>query len=85
MNKATCEREVLMQNLQVAAFAMHEAVLYLDTHPCDPVALTEYNQYKLQYQRACAQYVEKVGPITAQNAGGDRWNWIDCPWPWQLQ
>ena len=74
-----------MQNVQMASFAMIDANLYLDTHPCDTVALSAFNEYRSRYQWACEQYSEKCGPLTINTAGtGDKWDWVDGPWPWQL-
>ena len=33
------EKETLMKQLNEASFALDEAVLFLDTHPCDEEAL----------------------------------------------
>lgn len=86
MMKPGCEREALMQRVQSCGFAFDEAQLFLDTHPCDQVALAQAAEYERMYRKAVEIFTEKVGPLTAKAAAhceADRWNWIDCPWPWE--
>ena len=68
------------------AFALIDAGLYLDTYPQDREALAYYEQMKAAHEAAVAEYEQKYGPLTANSAsGGDRWTWIDGPWPWQTK
>lgn len=85
MMKTSCEREALMLRVQSYGFAVYEAVLYLDTHPCDPVALGEIEEFKRLYHMAVMEYTERYGPLTAQApcTGENSWAWINCPWPWE--
>ncbi len=64
----TCEQE--------RAFSAWEIRLYLDTHPCDEHALQLYHQ--LCEQCACCNYA------CAFVDGGNGWNWVDDPWPWEV-
>lgn len=86
MAKSSCDREAMLFKVQSYSFAVYEAILYLDTHPCDPVALAEIEEYKRLYHIAAAEYSERYGPLTAQSPcnQGNSWAWIDCPWPWEL-
>jgi spore coat protein JB len=57
--------------------------LYLNTHPCDREALSQYNQVAQEAEKARAQYERAYGKLYAQRACGcDRWTWPDDPWPW---
>ena len=30
------------------------------------------------------EYSNKYGPIKAEYSSREKWNWIDEPWPWQI-
>ena len=32
---------------------------------------------------AMTEYQNKYGPLFADMTVGDKWTWIDGPWPWQ--
>lgn len=83
-----------MSNMQAAdlqlaqsCFAVHEAVLYLDTHPNDQNALEYYRRKQQQLNQATENYQKVVGPMRAcmvdTNTGG--WRWVETPWPWELE
>lgn len=78
------EREVLLKRVQVCDFALNDAALFLDTHPTDKDALNFYQKHKEMRKAAAKEYTSKYGPITKSDYdGGDRWTWVDGPWPWQ--
>ncbi len=67
-NCATAEQE--------AAFVLWELRLYLNTHPDDARALAMFNYLMGQMGE---NYATAFLPdCTAA------WNWVDCPWPWEL-
>jgi spore coat protein JB len=78
------DKSTLLRNLGAIGFSMHDLHLYLDTHPYDMEALSLFNKYKQKYEILVAEYERSYGPLTAVNAAmGDRWQWIDDPWPWE--
>ena len=77
--------ENALQQIREAAFALHELVLYLDTHPGNRKALSLYKTYKKKHDDLCADFEKEHGPLTAFGVNGDRWTWTDYPWPWQNQ
>ena len=81
------QRKQAALQLAQACFAVHEAVLYLDTHPTDPNALDYYNKKKQQREAARTVYERTVGPITsdAVDTSSGSWAWVETPWPWQLK
>ncbi len=76
-------RESLMRRIQMYAFTAHECVLYLDCHPNNKQALAKHAQATKMMKEAVEQYENMYGPLTAKSAGGNDWNWIRGPWPWQ--
>lgn len=80
------EQTVLANRLKVCSFVLLETALFLDTHPTDQDALAYYKRYNELYTQAKNDYVSKYGPITHSDFdGGDRWTWVDGPWPWQQE
>ena len=80
------ERKEALNRLHRAGFAVDEAVLYLDTHPCDAAALAYYRQARDEQKRATAAYEAKIGPASAdwvEGCGG--WRWVEEPWPWERE
>ena len=59
-------------------FAAWELRLYLDTHPCDERALAAYRQL-------CVSAGGKCNYACAVPCEGNRWGWIDSPWPWEYE
>lgn len=73
----------LLRRVQELAFAMDEAELFLDTHPQNAAALDYFQRRRDEWERAVEAYEGTVGPLTSNAVQGDRWTWIDGPWPWQ--
>ena len=74
-----------MKQIQAYSFAVKEAVLYLDTHPEDRVALAYFDKYRKLLKEAKCTYEEHYGPITADATDTSRgWAWVLEPWPWEL-
>ena len=73
-----------LHEVNMAGFMMYEAVLYLDTHPCDAEAMEYYRMAKEKYEEAVASYNEHVGPLFMSDVTcGDTFAWVDEPWPWE--
>lgn len=73
-----------MKQIQTYAFAVTEAVLYLDTHPEDKAALSYFDKYRKLLRESTRQYEEHYGPITADGTDTSRgWAWVLEPWPWE--
>jgi spore coat protein JB len=74
----------LLIKIQKYSLALHELVLYLDTHPQCPMALALFEKYKMLKSDAENEYVNSFGPICAeQSSNSDHWDWIDGSWPWE--
>ena len=71
--------------LQQAKFTAQELALFLDTQPDSAEALAAYRNAVYRVDEAEAAYDANVGPLTACDAGGKTWDWIETPWPWQKE
>ena len=80
------DREAAMRRLQQADFALIDINLYLDTHPCCPNGLEYFRCMRIERDNALREYEENYGPITMDDADANcRWDWIDHPWPWEME
>lgn len=75
------------QQLAQSCFAVHEAVLYLDTHPDDQNALEYYRRKQQQLMQASENYQKVVGPLRActVDTSSGSWRWVETPWPWEIE
>ena len=76
-------REELMREIHALSFAMTEAQLFLDTHPECREALMYFKDLGGKLDVLMTEYQNKYGPLFADMTVGDKWTWVDGPWPWQ--
>ena len=80
-----CERRDHLKQLQAIDFAIQETVLYLDAYPNCRQALEFYHHLIAQRKHLMESYEKEHGPLTMYgNTGHTSWDWIDGPWPWEL-
>ncbi len=80
------EKEQAMQEIRRRHFAAIDAGMYLDGHPDDETALQYFRTMCRQKKQAEETYEKNFGPLRMSTAGGgNKWNWIDEPWPWEVK
>lgn len=81
------ERMMLRRRISAYAFAIWELEVFLDTHPDNQRAMETRKEYQQMLERLKAEYEKAYGPYILYSADvqGDRWTWIDDPWPWDPQ
>ena len=67
MNRQSNRKE-LLDHINQVSFAVDEAKLYLDTHPCDPEALAYFKEYSQKRNKALKEYARIYGPLTVDTA-----------------
>lgn len=78
------DREKLLAVINSVSFAINDINLYLDTHPDDCEALTQYEKYKTVRAQALREYTENFGPLMADDVKSTgTWAWTKTPWPWE--
>ena len=77
-------RENLFKRIQRLAFAKTETELFLDTHPDCRRALDYYHEIVDELLALRVEYANRFGAICAEDSVGERWSWVDNPWPWHL-
>ncbi|MBE7023734.1 MAG: spore coat protein CotJB [Ruminococcaceae bacterium] len=77
------ERRNLMKEIMAYSFAAHEWNLYLDTHPCDKMALEMFRRMADKCAELREKYTKEFGPIVAEDVNSTtEWTWVNDPWPW---
>lgn len=77
-------RNELLHQVDMAGFLLDDAVLFLDTHPCDPDAMKFYQEARARYHEAVETYTAEVGPLFMFDVPCDStFTWVDDPWPWE--
>ncbi|QQE77620.1 spore coat protein CotJB [Alicyclobacillus sp. SO9] len=76
----------ILHELQAVDFVVNDLVLYLDTHPEDQQALSQFNQFQRRKQTLAQQFEASFGILSGSGAHhtGQRWAWTESPWPWQV-
>ena len=73
-----------LQELMALGFAVHELGLYLDTHE-DKEAEEMFVKYNKLYSEGVAEYERRCGPLQMTASGTDGFDWINDPWPWDIE
>ncbi|NLX62688.1 MAG: spore coat protein CotJB [Tissierellia bacterium] len=78
------EQKKLLLEIMEYSFALVETNLYLDTHPNDERALKLHNSYSQRYHELLSIYEAKYGPLRYTQMSGCPWDYINGPWPWDI-
>lgn len=77
----------LLRRIQELEFIAIELNLYLDTHPNDARAITEYNRVHDELMKLGEQHDNSYGPLHGFGQSkniGRTWLWAEQPWPWEM-
>ncbi|WP_026487049.1 spore coat protein CotJB [Caldanaerobius polysaccharolyticus] len=77
----------MLKKIQELSFMAIELTLYLDTHPHDQNALAHYNIITQQLNALKQSYEQRHGPFIAYGFSPSAypWQYINEPWPWQIE
>lgn len=81
------EKATLRRKIWELDFALHELVLFLDTHPTSSKALELMREYRKLRNNTAITYESKYGSLDTTVADIEpnrKWEWIDGPWPWEI-
>lgn len=82
------EKMMIKRQIDALAFAIHEMVLFLDTHPHDRKAMELLREYRRRRSEAIKNYEAKFGDFietTEDVKPTNYWRWLDSPWPWEKE
>lgn len=77
------DREALKRKISMAQFAAFELHLFLNTHPDNQEALEKFRKYSEKTETLTKEFEANYGPLSSSSAEGNRWEWINDPWPWE--
>ena len=81
MSKSQLKRKIFELD-----FAIHELVLFMDTHPTNKRALDLIEDFKEKRRELIEIFEKNYGPfimIPRNTPKSDCWKWLESPWPWE--
>jgi spore coat protein JB len=87
MNKQISHQAKMLKEIMSYEFTAIDLNLYLDTHPQDMTALGEYNRVSQHLMKLKQAYMQQHGSLANFGCATSQypWQWIDEPWPWQIE
>ena len=76
------DREAKLFNVMQFSFAINDLNLYLDLHPDDTKVVRLFEELVKEEKQAKKEYMDSYGPLTLNKVKGDKFDWIESPWPW---
>ncbi len=92
------ERLQMLKEIDEISFVVNDLILYLDTHPQDANALSEFSKAAVKRKQLLQEYANQYEPLT-QNCicvetnnqsqtntkylGEKHFTWLDGPLPWE--
>lgn len=84
------EMKKLLYEIGKYDFILVELTQYLDTHPYDQEAIEKFKLYNRKKQQLSMEYIQKYGPLMAEDAGygkscndSNEWKWATQAQPWE--
>lgn len=78
-------REKLLREVMAADFTLIDLNLYLNTHPQDQKTINIFNNMTQKAKMLRNNYENLYGPLTPTSPSRCPWQWIENPWPWELE
>ena len=75
------DKERLLYQVMAYSFAINDLNLYLDLHPDNKGMLDLFKKYVKEEKELCNEYVNKYGPLEVNEVKGQKFDWINSPWP----
>ena len=79
------DKERLLYQVMAYSFAINDLNLYLDLHPENKGMLDLFKKYVKEEKELCNEYVNKYGPLEVNEVKGQKFDWINSPWPWETR
>ena len=79
------DKAKLQKKIHELDFALHELVLFLDSHPTNRRAMELMCEYREKRSKLISDYEQRFGKyiVTVSDVPmNGRWEWLDSPWPW---
>ena len=86
--KREAAKEQKMKAVRETSFALLDAGMYLDTHPCDERALMLCRKMVKERKELLEKYAQNFGPLTidcTDMSESENWKWMEQPFPWERE
>ena len=79
------EKEKLFYQVMAYSFAINVLNLYLVLHPEKKKVFNLFKKYVQEEKELCGEYVKKYGPLEVTETLGNKYDWLNSPWPWETR
>ncbi len=76
------EKEKKLYEIMALSFAINDLNLYLDLNPDKKEVFDLFKKYVKEKNELCREYNKIYGPLEINETVGNKFDWIDSPWPW---
>lgn len=78
-------KDAMLKELMELDFKLYELRLYLNTHPCEVEAISEFNKTSARAHIVRQNFEKLFYPLTVNYShnNSNTWKWIEGPWPWE--
>lgn len=76
------DKEKLLYDIMAYSFAINDLNLYLDLNPEDKDCYNLFKQYIAEEKKLKEDFNRMYGPLTINQDLGNKYDWLDNPWPW---
>lgn len=87
MRRVVSQQANMLKDIMSLEFTAVDLNLFLDTHPGDVKALSEYNCVTNELKTLKHAYEQCYGPLANFGSSPSQypWRWTEEPWPWQIE
>ncbi|WP_455684114.1 spore coat protein CotJB [Thomasclavelia sp.] len=73
----------LLTQIMMLDFAVQDASLFLDTHPCDEEAMKYFNEATTRLKNAKKEYQRQGNVLVNREIDAYQNGYLNAPWPWE--
>jgi len=77
------DKEKMLYKIMALSFAINDLNLYLDLHPDKKEIFVLFKKYIAEKEKLCKEYENVFGPLEITSTTGNKYNWLNSPWPWE--
>lgn len=79
------EKDAYLLKIMALSFAVNDLNLYLDLHPDDRFVFEKFKKYGEELKNLSKEYAKVYGPLELTQTKGNKYDWLDSPWPWDAK
>lgn len=79
------EKDAYLLKIMALSFAVNDLNLYLDLHPDDRFVFEKFKKYGEELKNLSKEYAKVYEPLELTQTKGNKYDWLDSPWPWDTK